>query len=207
MKNLITFAILALATLSFSACEDYEDCGVFGVVIDAQTGNPIPFAYVYINGAMTGETQADANGNYRFNNMRTGNYVVSAEAYRYLTRFINTTVVVGEFSQANVEMDYHSFLSTNELDFGTNQNELEIVVTNLYDRPIDVDTDESEGWLTTHGHISGLAPGQSAVITVRVDRSFMDAGTYAVPLVVDIEEDFGFDVFESYVVTVNVVKE
>lgn len=211
MKNLITFAVLALSALSFSSCDGsllgLEDSGVFGVVIDAESGNPIPHAYVYINGPETKSTQADGNGNYRFDNMRAGNYVVSAEAYRYLTQFENVTVFQDDFSQADVRMDYHSLLSTHELDFGTNQDELEIVVTNLFDRPIDVDTDESEGWMTTHGFISGLEPGQSAIFTVRVNRTFMDPGTYSVPLVVDIEEDFGFDVFESYVVTVNVTKE
>ena len=211
MKNLITFAILALAALTFSSCDGsllgLEDSGVFGVVIDAETGNPIPHAYVFINGPETKTTQADGNGNYRFDNMRTGNYVVSAEAYRYLTPFVNTTVFQDDFSQANIEMNYHSLLSTHELDFGTDQGELEIVVTNLFDRPIDVDTDDNEGWLSTHGFTSNLAPGESAVLTVRIHRYLMDAGTYSVPLIVDIEEDFGFDVFESYVVTVNAVKE
>lgn len=208
MKNLIIFTAFALSAIMFTSCEDgflgLEDSGIFGVVLDAETGNPIPFATVFVNGPESKTTQSDANGNYRFDNLRTGNYVLSAEAYRYLTTFVNTSVYPSEFNQANIEMDYHSVLSTHVLDFGTNLDELEIVVTNLFDRPIDIDTEEDENWLTANHFISGLEPGQSEIITVKVNRIFLDAGTYSVPLVVDVEEDFGFDVFESYVVTIHV---
>lgn len=208
MKKFTLFAALLSTILFASSCESdfwgLEDSGIFGVVIDVETGNPIPFANIFINGPEARNTQADANGNYRFDNLRTGNYVLSAEAYRYLTPYVDASVFVNQFSQVDIEMEYHSLLSTHFLDFGTEYDELEIVVTNLFDRPIDVDTEEDESWMTTHHFISGLEPGQSDIITVRINRNFLAGGTYSVPLVVDIEEDFGFDVYESYVVTVNV---
>lgn len=208
MRNFtFLFAILS-AALFFTSCEDdffgIDDSGIFGVVRDAETGNPIPFANVFINGPEARNIQADGNGNYRIDHLRTGNYVVSAEAYRYLPIYQNTSVILGQFTQTNIDMEFHSLLSTHVLDFGTGVDELEIVVTNILDRPIDVDTDEDENWMTVNSFISGLDPGQSDIITVKINRSFLDAGTYSVPLVVDIEEDFGFDIYESYVVTVNV---
>ena len=208
MKNFTIITLFLSIILLSSSCESdfwgLEDSGVYGVVRDMETGNPIPNALVYITGSEDKTTQTDASGNYLFKNMKPGNYLLSAEAYRYFTPFVETTVFVNDLTKQDIEMEYHSLLSTHTLNFGTNYDELEIVVTNILDRPIDVSTEEDEIWMTVHGFISGLEPGQSEILTVRVNRTFMDAGNFSVPLIVDIEEDFGFDVYESYVVNINV---
>ncbi len=208
MKNFTILTLFSAILMLCSSCESdflgLEDSGVFGVVIDAETGNPIPYADVFVNGPESRSIKADFNGNYRFSNLPSGNYVLSANANRFLTPLVNTTVFLGQYTQENIEMEFHSFLSTNVLNFGTEYDELEIVVTNLFNQAIDVGTKEDEHWMTTHHFISGLAPGESDIITVRIQRSFLNSGSYSVPLTVDIEEDFGFDVIESYVVTVNV---
>lgn len=208
MKNFTIITLLLSLVLFSTSCESdfwgLEDSGVYGVVRDIETGNPIPNALVHITGPEDKTTQTDASGNYVFEHMQPGNYLLSAEAYRYFTPFVETTVFANDITRQDIEMEYHSLLSTHTLDFGTQYDELEIVVTNILDRPIDVDTEEDEIWMIVQESISGLLPGQSDIITVRVERMFMDAGNYTVPLIIDIEEDFGFDVYESYVVDVNV---
>ncbi len=207
MKNLTIITILFAAIFGFSSCEsdffNTEDSGIFGVVRDLDTGAPIPFADVYVNGPEQRSARSDANGNYRFTNLRTGNYVLSAEAYRYLTPFENATVFPTQYTQQDIEMQFHSMLSTNELNFGTEHEILDIVVTNVFNVPVDVDVDESISWIFVDGIFGSLDPGESDVIRVELNRNFMPTGVQSVPIVVHIEEDFGFDTIESYTVTVN----
>jgi len=208
MKNLSTLGLLLIIVLLGSSCNgDFwglEDSGIYGAVIDAETGAPIPFALVYINGPETREVEADRNGNYRAEHLRAGNYRVSAEAYRYITPFEDVNIFENQYAIQDIEMQFHSALSTHLLDFGTDLEELTIIVTNIFDRPIDIDTDENHIWLQVDESISGLLPGQSAVMRVEINRMFLDPGVYDVPLIVEVEEDFGFDVFESYVVDIRV---
>ncbi len=207
MKKIIITFSLALLFLTFYSCEtDLSQFGnhqgVFGVVFDERTNEPISNAVVFLNGATQLSTYTDINGNYRFESIKTGNYVLSAEREDYKTSFIDVPIGLGDFPRMDIPMEYRSMLSTDYLDFGTSEEELEIVVTNLLDRPVDVDTEENAHWILVSNSIFGLDPGESGIIKVKALRYLMNNAVETAPLVINIEEDFGFDILESYVVDI-----
>lgn len=206
MRN-FTIISLLFSALLLSSCEldeilNVEDGGVYGVVKDARTGAPIPSATVHINGPESLTATSDASGNFRFEDLEPGNYLLSAEKDRYITPYVETNIILNNFSRQDIEMEYESMLSTHVLDFGTQYDEMEIVVTNHLDRTVDVTMEENESWLIAHTVIFGLEPGQSDVLTVKVSRLTADPGVNTASLIVNIEEDFDFDIYESYVVEV-----
>ncbi len=210
MKNLLIALIASGLLLLFFSCEtDFSNLnkqGIYGIVKDNKTQEPIPFATVYLNGTSNTNTQTDANGNYRFENINTGDYLLSAEKEGYISTFVEQTVLLSNFLRVDISMEYRSMLSTDVLDFGSDKDELEIVVTNLLNETVDLDVEENEHWMTTNYNSFGLDPGESDIITVKLHRFMLNEDNYSVPLIVNIVEDFGFDIIESNVVTVNVTR-
>ena len=210
MKKRYSLLPILAALFLFSSCDPdvltLENSGVYGVARDIQNQRPVANAQIYINGPESQSTLTDANGNYRFEDLIAGSYVISASQERYQTTYVDTDLAVGLFKQVDIIMDYASMLSTHRLDFGSNTDELEIVVTNLLDETVEIDTDEDEIWMTTHDHILSLEPGESDIITVKANRIMMQQSNYSVPLVINVEEEWGSKVLESYVVTVTAQK-
>ncbi len=211
MKKAIIPIYLFVILFTFNSCEtDLSEFGnmngLFGVVIDHNTHEPIPNATVYINGEIQANAISDANGNYRFEALKGGNYLVSAEHENYISSFQEISLSLGGMERLDIPMEYKSMLSTHYLDFGTDLEEMEIVVTNLLDRTIDVKTEEDAHWMFASSSIFGLQPGESGVINVSVHRFIMNDDSETAPLIINIEKDFDFDVLESYVVDVHATR-
>jgi len=208
MKKLLQLLPFALLLFLGTSCDPDDltvgNSGVYGVVFDETTQRPVSGASIFINGPDSHSTVTDVNGNYRFENMPLGSYTLSAQKERYIAAYEDVELTIAGFEKADIYMAPETMLSTHELDFGTNIDELDIVVTNHLDEAIDIKVDENHMWLNTQGIISGLEPGQSETIKVTVFRPMLQQSSYSVPLILNVEEDFGFEILESYTVTVNV---
>ncbi len=210
MKQHITILTVLLALILLGACDTdiltLENSGFYGVVRDADTGEPVSNATVYLNGPAADNTVTDNNGNYRFENIQEGTYTLSAEKERYTTSFVDSYVGLDSYEKLDIQMDYKGLLSTRTLDFGRDLNSLTITVTNLLDQPIEIDTDENVPWLTTDHSPFTIEPNRVEVINVEVNRFLLQNNAETTTLIVNIVEDFGFDVLESYAVEVNISK-
>lgn len=78
---------LALVALAWAAPPEEPEPGLsnlYGIVTDAETGNPIPDVLVTLDGM---QTYTDGGGNYTFTNVDPGEYVLqfSKEGYETAT--------------------------------------------------------------------------------------------------------------------------
>ena len=115
MKNLLIFMSFALCLAFATSCNTdvckTTDASVYGLILDAETGEPIPFAKVFVSGDATESTKADANGSYTFIDLDNGNYVLSASSNKYLTEFINTHLEGNTCINQNIKMNRNTQLS------------------------------------------------------------------------------------------------
>lgn len=208
MKKILLLLPIALMLFLFSSCDPddiiLENSGVYGVVFDEMTQRPVASASVFINGPESHTAVSDINGNYRFENLPLGTYTLSAQKEGYIETYESAELTIAEFEKVDILIAPETMLSSHVLDFSNNIDELEIVVTNHLDEAVDIKVDESHNWLTAQGIILGLDPGQSETIKVSVFRPMLQQSSYSVPIIINVEEDFGFDILESYTVTVNV---
>ncbi len=102
-------------------------------------------------------------------------------------------------------MEYQSVVSSSIVDFGRSLNSVQLGVTNFLPVSVDIRTDEDAMWLNAHSFLS-LDPGESGVITLDAQRMFLDTEFSTTNLIVNVEEDFGFNVLESYIVEVRIAQ-
>lgn len=117
MKNLLIFTSFVLCLIFAASCNTdickTTDASVYGLVLDAETGEPIPFAKVFVSGDAIQSTKADANGSYAFIDLDDGNYVLSASSNKYLTEFVNTRLEGDVCIKKNIKMNRNTQLSFN----------------------------------------------------------------------------------------------
>ena len=90
VKLFFTVLALAVSVLSFG-----QNLTVRGVVTDASTGEPVPFAAIQLQGTMTG-TSTDADGAYSIQVPSTGALIFSSVGY--------TTLVVPVQGRASINI-------------------------------------------------------------------------------------------------------
>lgn len=93
-KAKLFFTVLALA---FSVMAFGQNLTVRGVVTDAATGEPVPFAAIQLQGTMTGAS-TDADGNYSISVPSTGTLIFSSVG------FITQSVPVQGRSSINIAL-------------------------------------------------------------------------------------------------------
>ncbi|MGK0391091.1 MAG: hypothetical protein ACI94Y_003852 [Maribacter sp.] len=115
MKNLLIFTSLAFYLVFATSCNTdickTTDASVYGFVLDAETGDPIPFAKVFVSGDTAQSTKADAKGSYTFIDLDNGNYVLSASSSKYLTEFVNTRLEGDACIKKDIKMNKNTQLS------------------------------------------------------------------------------------------------
>ncbi len=87
MKLFFTALAVLISSVAFA-----QNIAVSGVVKDASTGEPVPFASVLLEGTMTGAS-ADANGNYTLSVPANGVLVFSSIGYKDLKEAVNGQAV------------------------------------------------------------------------------------------------------------------
>lgn len=91
---------------------------IHGQVSDKKTGNPIPFAKVFIGAKESRTIMANEEGKFSFIDLEEGDYLLSASSDNYLTDFVNVKVSEDELIQADIKMENNNFLLDG--DFATN---------------------------------------------------------------------------------------
>ena len=83
---------------------------IHGQVLDRNTGDPIPFAKVFMVANESRTITANDLGQFSFIDLEEGDYLLSASSDNYLTDFVNVKVSGDEAVEANIEMGNNSSL-------------------------------------------------------------------------------------------------
>jgi iron complex outermembrane receptor protein len=103
LKNF--FLALAALLLPFAAAAQFT---VSGFVTDSHTGQPLPGATVILNNSQAApSTVTDRSGNYRFGNIKSGNYVLKVTYVGYQTA--QTTLNVNNNTIADLKLQSSSY--------------------------------------------------------------------------------------------------
>jgi len=104
LERLLAVIVLAMLAAALALAQ-FETAEVLGTVRDT-TGAVVPNVTVTLVNELTGieaKTATDANGNYRFLNVRVGRYTVTAEAPGF-SKFTTTGVAVNVGARQRVDM-------------------------------------------------------------------------------------------------------
>lgn len=102
-------AVIAAAPSSLQAMQLPSDANITGHVIDAETGEHIPFFNIHIVGTNLGAV-TDASGHYAIHDLKPGHYDLEASLTGYVSQIRHVHVVAGQTVEVNFEVVSDAFL-------------------------------------------------------------------------------------------------
>lgn len=125
MKKYISFVLLFLCVITRVEASNTPvqrtDANIFGHVVDAQTGEHLPFVTIAIKGTTIGTT-TDATGHYTLKDLPLGRYTLEARYVGYETKGIEVTIEKKKAQEINFELK-ESTVSLDEVVVSANRNE------------------------------------------------------------------------------------
>jgi len=108
MKKLIILTVLLIGTLAAAAnrrppLQEQTDANIFGHVVDAKTGEHLPFITLTLRGTVIGTT-TDATGHYFLKNLPVGKHVIEAHSVGYDTVRREVVLRRGVSLEINLEL-------------------------------------------------------------------------------------------------------
>ena len=193
MKRFVFFACLC-GMLIFSSCEKDKDKAdsvtqgsIYGVITDFATGNPVYAANVQLR--PSGETTlTGSDGTYEFPNIEDGNYSITVSKAEYTDLIDDYVISVknGRRMRRDVQIEkiptYIRFTDVygndiKELDFGSS---IDMLAFNIYNNgtvAITCKVEQGCRWIESASEVPGtLMPGQNVLVSVRIDRTKLNAG-------------------------------
>ena len=110
MKKILLLLLLALPALAqynterITGMQAETPAMIKGVVIDSETGKPLPYTNVFLSGTNIG-TIAMPDGKFYLNGIRPGTYTVKASYISYGTGVQIVTVAAGEIADIEFNLD------------------------------------------------------------------------------------------------------
>ena len=111
-KGLLCTALLAMLFLGATQVHAAGSSRITGIVLDKETGNPLPGANVYLEGTSIG-TASGMNGNYQITNILPGSYTMVVRYIGYNNTEIPIQIRPGETVSIDVEMEYAAVMGDN----------------------------------------------------------------------------------------------
>lgn len=175
-KLLLCFFISTfIATLtSCSKDEEILTGSIYGIVNDADNGEPISSANVSLNpGGKTTNTGSD--GRYEFPDMEPGLYTIQIAKNGYKTNTKRITVVAGEQTSGDMILqrgESRVKLSTNSLTFGPNETSKVFNILNVgTSGTISWSLSVQDSWLSVNPRSGNTNQGKSSAVIVSIDRT------------------------------------
>lgn len=110
LKKLFSSAVaVVMAVAAVAAPEDVSDANIGGHVIEAETGEHMPYCLVKIAGTNL-STLTDASGHYVFRDLKPGDYTLEASFTGYKTQTRNVRLSVRQTLEVNFEIVPDAFL-------------------------------------------------------------------------------------------------
>ncbi|MCQ2077535.1 MAG: carboxypeptidase-like regulatory domain-containing protein [Bacteroidaceae bacterium] len=194
MKTWYFAALFAAVVFLASSCKKDADVtmkqgAIYGTVTDFATGDPVYNANVQLR--PSGETTlTGSDGTYEFPDIKDGDYtiVVSKAEYTDLIDDYVIKVKDGRRVRRDVQIEkiptYIRFTDMQgrditELDFGSNPS-FDMLAFNIYNNgtvTINCKVEYSCNWIKSVSEVpSAIKPGQNVLVTIKIDRSKLQAG-------------------------------
>lgn len=190
MKRLFTL-LSVIFVLSLTACsKDIVPTtgSIYGTVYDAATGDIVNNALVTLLPIGNSVTTA-SDGSFQFIDISADNYTLQCSADGYSPRNQTVMVYAGSNNICDIHMEKASFvsgitLSTNILNFGTNETEKSFSISNIGNSG-DISWSMSTitmPWLHADPMSGSISQGKQGSVKVRIDRSYItkDQSTYLI---------------------------
>jgi iron complex outermembrane recepter protein len=116
--SLLTFILVGLSSLAGVAAEEQRprtDANVFGHVVDAETGEHVPFINLIIEGTRIG-TITDGTGHYLLTNLPVGEHTLVVQGMGYKTAFKGFVAIANQTIEVDIEVETTS-INLNEIVF------------------------------------------------------------------------------------------
>ena len=151
---------------------------VYGTVIDSKSGTPVRNAEVILSpGNRT--TVSGNDGHFEFVSLEAGQYKISVDADGYENNSRQVSIIPGQKVTCDIRLskiviDQTLKVTPTNLDFGTNQDELSVIITNEGD----IETEWSvnlgnNNWLSVHPKAGRISAGKSQTIVFSVNRELV----------------------------------
>ena len=183
MKYIIlTFLAFLLISCQNPQLFEDEPPYIAGRVFNSENDQPIPGATVSTE-PPTQQVTTDNNGQYKITNVKPGSYKVIAKKDGFQPGAINVTV--GDkpiFADIRLNpLKPILYISTNSLDFGSDQIEKLVTIKNIGNGTLDwtIHKTASASWLNINPMSGSLTSGASTVITFKVNRNNLTPGNYS----------------------------
>lgn len=194
--NYLVLLVVSIASLVLSGCTKAEVTGtgnqgsIYGTVTDFATGEPVANANVSLRpGGETTLTGLD--GMFEFQNVEDGDYsiTVSKDGYSNLIDSYVINVKNGKRMRRDVQITrlYESFIvlvngqESNTIDFGSNQNSIQITVFNNGTEEIDaISYSTSDDWFYYHvysvSNLRNIPPNTGRAMNIELYRNRLQDG-------------------------------
>ena len=197
-SNISIYILTALfATLSLSSCDDeipvLELVEVTGIVQEANSLQPIPAVTVTILEQENISPQlTGTNGSFRFSDLRLddGTYELQVSSEDYVDEKTVFTIENGKQTDSiTISLLASEVLTFDQsvLDFGSGIEELELEVTNSSTSTQTFSVSSELPWLSFSEQEASLGSESSTTISVTVDRTKAEVGTYEASVLFEVE--------------------
>lgn len=172
MKKYISFVMLLLCIMATKAMANstpvqHTDANIFGHVVDAQTGEHLPYVTVNIKGT-TIVTTTDGTGHYTLKDLPVGKFTLEARYVGYEALSIDVVIVKKKSQEVNFDLK-ESIVSLNEIVVSANRNETTRKMAPTLVSVLDTKTFERTNSCTVSGGLN-FQPG------LRVENNCQNCG-------------------------------
>ena len=175
MKKIYLFLSLVLAVLCGSCAHVEPDVfgKITGIVKDANTSAPLDGVKVTIT--TTGASQiTTSDGQFMFESLDAIEYTMTFEKTGYTTATQTVKVLAGETTSVHVQLHKNLIgisVSPTMLDFGTNENTLNLTLTSTSGQSVYFDAGASDSWLSVSPQSGTVSANGSMMVQVMVSRT------------------------------------
>lgn len=181
MKKILYLTVFLFGAVAAGCSEDETPSfgGIYGIVSDAETGEPIRSAYVVVSPGNS-STVTGSDGHFEFTDLESRQYKIQVSANGYATNSRQISVVPGSNVSGDMtlspvkEMSGVS-LSATQLNFDETHTELTLEIRNTGNAGT-VDwyiTGIDAAWLGVTPASGSIETGKSASVKVKADRSLV----------------------------------
>lgn len=176
-KNYLLSLLILIAALCGCAKDEVETSGtIYGIVNDADNGEPIQGGHVQLNpGGKTANTGSD--GRYEFLDLEPGQYTIQITKTGYKTNTKRINVIAGEQASGDMVLsrgESRIKLSTRSLNFPGESMSKTFTIENIgTSGSASWSVSVTDSWLSVTPTSGTTASGKSSTVVVNIDRSMI----------------------------------
>ena len=189
LKKLTYFLIAFLLVSSCASDAPIAITGnISGSVKESSGPEPISGVTIALSGESTQSTVSGSSGNFNFNNIIAGSYVVTASKTGYVTDAKPSIVNPEKTSSISFSLVKRlPSVNPNSIELTLEKTEESLELTNNQDGVMNFTTSTSQNWLTVSPSTGSIQTNNTKIIKVTADFTTLSPGTYEEKMVINVE--------------------